>query len=170
MKNFLLIVAVSLSLLACNKDIREGDKPPVAVGNRAPDFTLKDLAGKDIRLLDYSGSVVLVEFWATWCPPCRSSIPDLISLQNKYKDKKVAILAVSLDEGQNRAAKLSDFTKENSINYKILLGTEEISRAYNVKSIPVIFLIDKSGVVHSFHIGYADNFASKFASHIDKLL
>jgi thioredoxin-related protein len=85
-------------------------------------------------------------------------------------DKKVVILAVSLDEGQNRTESLSAFSKENSINYKILLGTEEISRAYNVRSIPVIFLIDKSGAVHSFHTGYADNFAGKLASQIDKLL
>ena len=169
-KNFFLIVTLVLSLLACNKDAREGNKYPVAAGNKAPDFILKDLSGTDIKLLDYSGKVVLLEFWATWCPPCRSTIPELISLQNKYKDKKIAILAVSVDEGQNLEKKLSDFTKENKINYKVLLGTEDMSRAYNVRSIPVIFLIDRSGVIHSFHTGYEDNFTVKYSSEIDKLL
>ena len=170
MKKFLLILIIFLSLLACNKDAREEGKSPVATGNKAPGFTLKDLSGTDIKLLDYSGKVVLLEFWATWCPPCRSTIPGLIALQNKYKDKKVAILAVSVDEGQNLEKKLSEFTRENKINYKVLLGTEDISRAYNVKSIPVIFLIDKSGAIHSLHMGYADNFSDKFSGEIDKLL
>ncbi len=155
-----------ISTGACSRGNETGQQSPAVTGSKAPDFTLRDLKGNDVRLADYSGKVVLLEFWATWCPPCRASVPEFIALQNQYRDKNVVILAVSLDEGKDVTAKLADFVREQKINYTILVGNEKVSQAYNVKSIPALFIIDKSGVIVSTQVGYAGDFTTQ----IDKLL
>lgn len=171
MKRVFLLFLLAVSLLSCTKQGDEQSRILSAVpGNRAPDFTARDLSGKDISLSGQAGRVVVLEFWATWCPPCRASIPDLITLQDRYRDKKVTVLAVSVDEGRDLVPKLSDFSRENKINYTILLGNDTISQAYKVRSIPVVFLIDKTGKIVSQHMGSAEGFAGTISGEIDKLL
>lgn len=157
------------SLPSCT---RSGDSGRVSVpaGGKAPDFTAKDLSGMDVKLSAHAGRVVLLEFWATWCPPCRSSIPGLVALQNKYGGRGLTILAVSVDEGQNLTAKLSDFSKENGINYSVLIGEEAVSDAYSVRSIPALFLIDKTGKIVSSHTGAPEDLPAALSAEIEKLL
>ncbi|MHB8881689.1 MAG: peroxiredoxin family protein [Thermodesulfovibrionales bacterium] len=163
---FCLLIVPVLCAAACSRGTQTGQQPPAIAGGKAPDFTLRDLKGKDVRLADYSGKVVLLEFWATWCPPCRASVPEFIALQSRYRDKNVVILAVSLDEGKDVIAKLADFVREQKINYTILVGSESVSQAYNVKSIPALFIIDKSGMIVSTQVGYAGDLTAQ----IDKVL
>lgn len=166
-----LVLALCLSLAACTVPGSEKETISAVVpGGMAPNFTAKDLSGNSVSLSGLSGRIVVLEFWATWCPPCRSSVPELIALQDKYRDRNVTVLAVSVDEGRNLSAKVQDFTKENKINYTVLLGTEAITRAYKVKNIPVLFVIDKTGKIAGQHVGALDDVPGALDSQIEKLL
>jgi thiol-disulfide isomerase/thioredoxin len=96
-----------------------------------------------VKLSDQKGKVVLVEFWATWCPPCRESIPTLEKLHKQYADRGLVILAVSVDEGGWDAVK--KFVAEHKMTYPVLKGTDDVTQKYMVRLIPSMFLVDKAG-------------------------
>lgn len=121
-------------------------------GDKAPDFALKSIDGKTIKLSDYKGKVVIIDFWATWCPPCRKGIPDLISIQNDHK-KNVVIIGISLD-AEKTIKDVPGFVKNYGINYPIVYGDEKVVAAYGgIQSIPTAFVIDRKGNVVDRHIG-----------------
>ncbi|HSA95640.1 MAG TPA: TlpA disulfide reductase family protein [Acidobacteriota bacterium] len=110
----------------------------------APEFTITDLQGKTLSLADYKGKVLVLNFWATWCPPCRREIPDFIEAYREFRDQGLEIIGVSVDE--TTAEALLDWTKRTGINYPIALATPEIERAYGpIQSIPTTFIIDRAG-------------------------
>ena len=109
----------------------------------APDFTLTDLKGQDITLSALHNHVIILTFWATWCNSCHKQIPALKKLYEKYKDKDVIVLAVSLDSNKND--RVSKFVKEWKIDYTILLGSMEIAQRYGVRGIPTTWIIGKKG-------------------------
>ena len=118
----------------------------------APEFVLQDVEGKQVRLSDYKGKVVLVNFWATWCPPCKVEIPWFIEMQQAYRDRGLVILGISLDDDGREVVK--PFAEENRINYPMLLGNDSVSRAYGgVESLPTSFVIDREGRVAATHLG-----------------
>jgi thiol-disulfide isomerase/thioredoxin len=120
--------------------------------NKAPDFTLTSLAGDKISLSDFKGKIVIVDFWATWCPPCRRGIPDLISIQNKYKNK-VAVIGISLDR-ENTKAGVPSFVKKMGINYPIVYFTDKVINDFGgVNAIPTSFIIDQKGNIVSKMVG-----------------
>jgi thiol-disulfide isomerase/thioredoxin len=120
--------------------------------NAAPEFTLYTLDGEEVKLSDYLGKVVILDFWATWCAPCRKAIPDLISIQNKYKDDLV-VIGISLDQPATQD-QLVPFIENYGINYPIVLGNIEVSAAYgNIQAIPTSFIIDQEGNIINKHIG-----------------
>lgn len=136
-------------------------------GKKAADFTLKTLDGKNVKLSDYKGKVVIIDFWATWCPPCRKGIPDLISLQNEFKDKLV-VIGISLDQ-QNTLKDLAPFIKQYGINYPVVLGTEKVVQDYgNIQAIPTSFIIDQSGNIVDTHVGLVSK--SNYTNKINQLL
>jgi len=121
-------------------------------GQKAPDFTLYDLEGGKVKLSDYYGKIVILNFWATWCPPCRKEIPDLISIQNEYKDDLV-VIGISLDQPSTQND-LQPFIDYFGINYPVVLGTLEVVIAYgNIQAIPTSFIIDREGNIINKHIG-----------------
>ena len=116
--------------------------------------------GKTLKLSDYRGKVVIIDFWATWCPPCRKGIPDLIKLKNEYKDKDVEIIGVSLDR-VTRAGKTAEdvvpFIEKMGINYPIVWGTLQTPQTFGrVQAIPTTFFLDKNGKVRKKIEGLAD--------------
>ena len=118
----------------------------------APDFTLYTLNGDEVKLSDYLGKVVILDFWATWCAPCRKGIPDLISIQNEYKDDLV-VIGISFDQPSTQY-QLVPFIKNYGINYPIVLGNIEVSAAYgNIQAIPTSFIIDQEGNIINKHVG-----------------
>ncbi|MCK5832512.1 TlpA family protein disulfide reductase [bacterium] len=124
----------------------------VACDNPAPNFTLVDLEGNKISLSDYAGKVVILDFWAVWCGPCRMEIPGFIELQNKYKSEGLVILGVSLDRNHST---VPGYAKKTGINYPIVFGDQHIVTAYgNVASIPTTFIIDRNGCIKEKLIGY----------------
>jgi thiol-disulfide isomerase/thioredoxin len=132
------------------------DNAPKSRGAMATDFTLQDLnGGGNVVLSEMKGRVVLLEFWATWCPPCRASIPGIERLHEKYKDKGVVVLAVSMDD--NGWDAVQSFVKENGIKYTVLKGNEDIAEKYQVRSIPMLLVIDKEGKIVKRYLGYGSD-------------
>ena len=120
--------------------------------DKAPDFSLYTLDGTKIKLSDYKGKTVILDFWATWCPPCRKGIPDLVSIQDKFKDDLV-IIGISLDQPATQKD-LPPFIENYGINYPVVLGTMEVVTAYgNIQAIPTSFIIDKDGYIVNKHVG-----------------
>jgi peroxiredoxin len=118
--------------------------PSGEVTGAAPAFTLTDLSGKPVSLADFHGKVVVLDFWATWCPPCRREIPDFIDLQKEYGPQGVQVVGIALDEPD----KVQAFARQNGMNYPVLLGSDEISLRYGgIEGIPTTFIIDKSGKI-----------------------
>ena len=120
--------------------------------NTAPDFTLYTLDGEEVSLSDYLGKVVILDFWATWCAPCREGIPDLVSIQNEFKDDLV-VIGISLDQPSTQDL-LIPFIEQLGINYPVVLGDMDVSDAYgNIQAIPTSFIIDQEGNIINKHIG-----------------
>ncbi len=115
-------------------------------GTPAPPFELTDLGGRLVRLADYRGKVVLVDFWATWCVGCREEMPELKALYEKLPKKEFVLLAPSLDEGGPGI--LARYIVENSISYTVLFAEPAIIEDYRVFGLPTKYLINKEGVVH----------------------
>jgi peroxiredoxin len=123
------------------------------VGSDAPAFTLADLNGKAVSSDAFKGKVVILDFWATWCPPCKEEIPHLVRLQSKYRGQGLEIVGLALDAGG--AKDVRPFAEEHDVNYTMLIGSEDITKAYgNITMIPTTFVIDRNGkIVHRF-VGY----------------
>jgi cytochrome c biogenesis protein CcmG/thiol:disulfide interchange protein DsbE len=136
-----------------------GCQKEVEAGPTAPDFSLKDLSGQTVTLEQYRGKVVLLDFWATWCPPCRMTIPMLIKLQDKYRDDGLVILGISIDDPQQITDKdLRYFIKINKINYPVLRYNQKVMKDYfegERVSIPTMFVVDRNGKIRDMIVGYA---------------
>jgi len=121
----------------------------------APDFTLTDLDGQKVSLSDYKGKVIIVDFWATWCGPCKMEIPSFIKLQEDYKDD-VVVLGISLDQGGPKV--VVPFAKKMNINYPIVYGDGSVVQAYGgVRGIPTTFVIDRDFNIQRKYVGYTDH-------------
>ncbi len=115
------------------------------------DFKLKTLDGKMVSLSSFKGKVVFLNFWATWCPPCRAEIPSMIKLYNKFKDRGLEILGVDLQEEEET---VRNFVKANKINYPILLDTNgQVGQIYGARSIPTTYIVDRKGNIIARTIG-----------------
>jgi len=134
----------------------------------APDFELPTSDGKKLKFSSLKGKVVLVDFWATWCPPCRKGIPDLVELKKKYGKKGFEIVGISLDGPQTKR-EVVPFIKEYGINYPVVYGNEAVTISYGgVQSIPTAFIIDKEGKIVASHVGLKPK--EVYEEYIKKLL
>ncbi|HQF42191.1 MAG TPA: TlpA disulfide reductase family protein [Ignavibacteriaceae bacterium] len=139
----------------------------ILIDGKAPDFSLKSIDGKVIKFSDYKNKVVIIDFWATWCPPCRRGIPDLISIQKEFKND-VVIIGISLD-GDKTIKDVPGFVKAYGINYPVVYGDEKTVTAYGgIQAIPTSFVIDKKGNIVDQHVGLVDK--SIYVSKIKELL
>jgi cytochrome c biogenesis protein CcmG/thiol:disulfide interchange protein DsbE len=120
----------------------------------APDFALTDLSGNLVSLSDLKGKVVFVNFWATWCPPCRQEIPDFVEFYKEYKDKGAVILGVSVDKSPD---KVRDFMDEYNINYPVVMATNQMVSDYKPgRYIPATIVIDTNGMIQDKKVGVMD--------------
>jgi thiol-disulfide isomerase/thioredoxin len=116
-----------------------------------PAFTVTDLDGKSISTADLKGKVVLVNYWATWCPPCRAEIPDLVKLQDKYRDQ---LLVIGVSEDEIAPEQVKAFAAEQKVNYPIVMSTPELSKIFKgVSALPTTFVMDREGRVQMRHVG-----------------
>lgn len=130
----------------------EASLKPLDTRKPAPTFELKDANGAKVTLADYKGKVVLLNFWATWCVPCKAEIPWFQEFDKNFKDKGFAVLGVSLDEeGWNT---VKPYVEERKITYRMVIGSEEVSTLYGgIESLPTTFMIDKDGKIAAIHTG-----------------
>lgn len=141
------------------------------IGSEAPGFELQNLSGEKVTLEQFSGKVVLLNFWATWCPPCRKEIPDLIEMYSENKDDGLEIVGITLNSGPPR--KIQEFVDKNNINYHILTNgrdkTAGLAKKYdNITGVPTTFIIDKNGIVQHKWVGPRPK--EKFMEEISKYL
>lgn len=122
---------------------------------KAIDFTLKDLNGNKVSLSDFKGKNVYLNFFATWCPPCRAEMPDIEKVYQKYKDKDFVVLAVDLGEDKDT---VKSFIEKNKYNFKVVLDSDQsVAEKYNISAIPVSVFIDKKGNVVAKKVGAMSN-------------
>ncbi|MFH1197995.1 MAG: TlpA disulfide reductase family protein [bacterium] len=173
---FLVVVLVLFVVNNSESEPEQGPYPPnyIPASNTepkiAPDFTLPTHEGKELKLSDYKGKVVILDFWATWCPPCRRGIPDLIALKEQYKNKGLEVIGISIDEfSRDTKAEVVPFVKEYGINYPVVYGTIDLTRAYGgIQSIPTSFVINQKGEISQMHVGLVPK--ETYVSEIEKLL
>lgn len=126
---------------------------PSENGSGSINFTLTDIEGKPVSLADYKGRVVMVDFWATWCGPCRQAIPHLNELYAENKEKGFEILAIAMDENGEKV--VPPFVAANQIDYRVLLGTPDVEAAFGgLLGYPTTFLIDRNGEIADKTLGY----------------
>jgi len=154
-----VVIAATLAALGVyavrhSRDIQH--QPRAAkVRKPAPDFTLPNIDGRQLQLSSYRGKVVLLDFWATWCVPCREEIPHFVELQQKYGGQGLQIIGVSMDDSPDP---VHPFYQQFHMNYPVVKGTAETGSAYGgVLGLPIAFLIDREGLIYAKHIGATDS-------------
>ena len=134
---------------------------------KLPDFTLTTLTGETVNLRQLEGKkIVIVNFWATWCGPCRHEIPDFNSVYSRYRDRGVEILGISVDPSPE--VEVPPFIKKIPINYPVLLGSPDLTYRYGIRGLPTTFIIDRHGRITNRIVGMTS--ASKLEAEINKLL
>jgi peroxiredoxin len=149
---FVILVGAIMGMLAAGKylDRTRRHEPLKMVGNvkglQAPDFDLPGLDGRRVKLSDFRGKAVLLNFWATWCPPCKIEMPWFVDLQKQYGKDGLVVLGVAMDDTE--PAKIAEFAHDMGVNYQVLLGTDKVSDDYgDVQYLPTTFYIDRNGVI-----------------------
>jgi len=140
----------------------------VDAGARAPDFTLHAADGRNVRLEELRGQVVLVNFWATWCGPCREEMPHLNALYDKYRKSGVVLLGVNIDDDPATALATA---RKLGVSFPVLLDTDKrVSKLYDLATMPSTVVIDRDGKVRYVHRGYRDGTESEYEQTIRGLL
>ncbi len=171
-RSFCVAVAMALLVLAgCSGGSSAAPEnisvKPATDRKQAPDFELKDINGKSVKLSDYQGQVVLLNFWATWCGPCKLEIPWFVEFEKKNKDRGFSVIGVSMDE--DGWATVKPFLEWARVNYRVLMGDDRVAMLYGgVDSLPTTFLIDRDGNIASIHVGLVSK--GDYESDIETLL
>lgn len=166
-----LATALALGYLGtgCSSNRSAGPGPVRAEKDRriAPEFALKDADGKVVRLSDYRGKVVLLDFWATWCGPCKIEIPWFMEMERKNKDRGFEVVGVAMDDEGWDAVK--PFAQRHGINYRLVMGSDQTAQKYGgIDALPTTFLIDRLGRIATVHVGLANK--KDFEDGIEQLL
>ena len=159
------IILLPVFLIICSEVEKSNSKD-----DEGMDFVFNDLNDKPVRLSDFRGKVVLVDVWATWCPPCRVEIPFLVSLYDKYKDKGLEIIGIATDIEGKRVVK--PFAEKFKINYTLVIGDgREVMKVFGyIRGIPTTFLIDDKGIIKNKYVGFGPGSEEMFEKDIKILL
>ena len=145
-----------------------GAQASVQLSSAAPDFTLKSVAGPNLRLQEQRGQVVMINFWATWCGPCRQEMPHLNRIYDKYRSTGFVLLGVNIDDDPRAAA---DLAAKLGLRFPVLLDTDKkVSRVYDMSAMPATLLVDRDGRVRYIHRGYRDGVEQTYEEQVRSLL
>ena len=151
-------------VLACASPLAAAE----AINVPAPDFTLESRSGENLRLEDHRGEGVMLNFWASWCGPCRQEMPLMDELYSQYKDLGFTILAVNVDENRDEALRFLD---KVPVNYPILYDPESsVSELYEVQAMPTTVMIDRNGNARYLHYGYQPGYEDEYEQQIRELV
>jgi peroxiredoxin len=141
----------------------------VSIGDRAPDFALRSLAGKNLRLSEYRSEVVVLNFWASWCNKCRDAMPVLNSIHQQYQHEGVQVFSVGIDADLKQAI---DFTTDIGITFPVMLDNEKktVSRMYELGTMPLTLVIDREGNVRHIQKGFKKDSGAKIEAVVAELL
>ena len=157
------IIALVFSVFAASSLASSGME-----GKLAPDFALKSSTGENLRLSEFRGDVVMINFWATWCGPCRQEMPLLDELYARYERVGFSLLGVNIDDDSGRAM---DMIEELGVNFPVLFDArKEVSKLYEVEAMPVTVIVDRTGTVRYIHHGYKPGYEDKYLDQIRSLL
>lgn len=163
MKSKNILLGLACSILAATALAASG-----LTGQAAPDFALKSSSGENLRLSEYRGDVVMVNFWATWCGPCRQEMPLLDEMYSKYERVGFSLLGVNIDENSSKAMNM---VAELGVSFPVLFDTrKEVSKLYEVDAMPVTVIIDREGTVRYVHHGYKPGYEQMYLDQIKSLL
>lgn len=163
MKSLMLQWVLSLSLV-----LGMGAANAKEMNEPAPDFTLKSRQGENLRLEDFRGQVVMLNFWASWCGPCRQEMPLMDEIYEQYKDLGFTVLAVNVDENREEAHRFLDNVP---VSYPILYDPESrVSEQYNVQAMPTTVMIDRNGNARFLHYGYKPGYEDDYEQQIRQLV
>lgn len=158
-------LALILLALAALSACYSGSRPP-RIGSAAPDFTVQD-SDRSVKLSDYRGQIVVLNFWATWCPPCVEEMPSLVEMQRRMKAKGITVVAVSVDVDQGA---YNQFVKEHNVNLLTVRDAGQKSNAlYGTFKFPETYIIDRSGVMRRKFLGAVDWTAPDITEFLSKL-
>jgi cytochrome c biogenesis protein CcmG/thiol:disulfide interchange protein DsbE len=161
---FPLIFTVCLGLAFLLSQCAKEEKGP----SLAPEFSLKTLTGEEMSLAKNKGKILLIDFWATWCGPCREAIPHLVHLHKTYRGQGLEVVGLSMDKGDPKT--VDHFVESLDIPYPIAIAPEEIARAYGVNGLPTTVLIDKEGQIREKIVGFNTAIAKKIESRVVELI
>jgi peroxiredoxin len=156
----LLCIALTLFTIQCSRTRKTGPE--------AHDFTLKTLDNQEVTLSGFRGKVVLLDFWATWCGPCRQSIPHLVDLYRSHHAEGVEVVGMSVDKGGEETVR--KFVQAMGVPYPIVLTPDDLARRYGVTGIPALFLIDKQGKIRERFVGFSPSMMKQAESALKDLL
>ncbi|MCK9266439.1 TlpA family protein disulfide reductase [bacterium] len=141
MKKFLLLMVMMSVLISCSK----------AEVSQAPDFSLKTIENKTVKLSDYKKKIVIINFWATWCPPCRAELPDFVKFYDEYNSKGVEIIGIAVN---SRNADIKSVIEQYKIKYPICISDKKVEAEYGgIRGVPTTFIIDKTGKIVLNRVG-----------------
>jgi peroxiredoxin len=163
------VAVLALLLTGCSalRKLHGTGKNTASGPQLAPDFTLTDHTGKPVKLSDFRGKVVLLNFWATWCGPCKAEIPWFVEFQQQYRNRDLVVLGVSFDE--DGWTSVRPYMQEKKMNYRVMIGNDEVAQLYGgVEALPFTVIIGRDGRIASSHTGLVSK--SKYQTEIEELL
>lgn len=168
-RNLAIVLVVLAALLAsCEKG--EPPRQPAEIGKKAPPFALKSLEGKTVRLSDFEGKAVVIDFWASWCHACRDAARVLESLHEKYEDKGLVVLGITMDTGFRAEENVRAFIEKYGKTYPLLWDDGRTSKTYRVINIPITYVLDKDHVVREIFTGFLPGYGEKIEAAVAPLL
>jgi len=138
------------------------------VNKKAPLFTLTDINGANCSLNEFEGKIVVIDFFATWCGPCKTQMPQLSQICEKYNISEVVVMSISVDPSSDTVEKLKQFASDNNMTWTVARGTAEVTKNYGIAVIPTLLIMDQNGTIRYAHVGSTP--ASTLLSEIDSLL
>lgn len=166
-RKHLILSAFALLLIAISSvTVRAG-----IINEKASDFTLPDLSGKNVSLADFKGKVVFLDFWASWCGPCKQEVPEISRVSQKYKNTEVVFLLVNIDKKTSHATDFLAKVPGLSKSLVIVLDPESVAaKLYNPVTMPTSYIVGKDGLIKNVHFGYKESDPATWVEEIDRLL